>query len=186
MSDRLKRDEAVDQLFGRSPHRVTSVDRASQSSPPMAGDSAPESDEATCGAFGYLRGLQDRALAVRFCFRSGNCVCLPYAWLGPWEHNPSAGLLVKFTGDVVILVLILGSNLDVLVGGASVNLTDRGLQRHRILWVREMDEDELRRVEEGEPTVDHIDVGSFDSQEKLREWVSQRATAFLGGPIVGL
>ena len=72
-------------------------------------------------------------MAVRFCFRSGKCVCLPYASLGPWEHNPSAGLLVKFTGDLVLLVLISGSNLDALVGGAAVNLTGRGLERVR-LW----------------------------------------------------
>jgi hypothetical protein len=124
-------------------------------------------------------------LAVRFCFRSGNTICLPYAWLGPWEHNPSVGLLLKFTGDVVLLVLIRGSNLDTLVSGASsVNLTDRGFQRHRILWVKEMDEDELRRAGEGEPTVDRIDVASFESQEKLREWVSQTAPAFLGGPLL--
>jgi len=143
-----------------------------------------EGEEASCKAFGYLRGLQDRALAVRFCFRSGNSICLPYGWLGPWEYNPSVGLLVKFTGDAVLLVLIRGSNLDAQVGGASVNLTDRGLQRHRIVWVREMDEDELRRAGEGEPTVDGIDMAAFLSQEKMREWVSRMAPAFLEGPLI--
>jgi hypothetical protein len=54
--------------------------------------------------------------------------------------------LLKFTGELVTLVLIRGSNLDVLVGG-SVNLT-HGLQRHRILGVREMDEEELRETGE--------------------------------------
>jgi hypothetical protein len=147
---------------------------------------AADGEEQACRAFGYLRGLQDRALAVRFCFRDGNSVCLPYAWLGPWEHNPSAGLLLKFSGDVVMLVLILGSNLDAVVGDAAVNLTDRGLQRQRIVWVREMDEDELRRAKEGEPTVDRIAVVSFDTQEKLREWVSEHAPVFAGGPVVGL
>lgn len=145
-----------------------------------------ESEEASCKAFGYLRGLQDRALAVRFCFRNGNSICLPYAWLGPWEYNPSVGLLVKFTGDAVVLVLIRGSNLDAQVGGASVNLTDRGLQRHRIVWVREMDQDELRRTGEGEPTVDRIDAAAFVTQEKLREWVSRMAPAFAQGPMVAL
>ena len=145
-----------------------------------------EGEEASCKAFGYLRGIQDRALAVRLIFRNGNSLCLPYSWLGPWEYNPSVGLLVKFTGDAVLLVLIRGSNLDGLVGGASVNLTDRGLQRHRIVWMKEMDEDELRRAGEGEPTVDRIDVAAFVSQEKLREWVSQQAPAFVKGPLVVL
>jgi hypothetical protein len=146
----------------------------------------PEGEEASCKAFGYLRGMQDRALAVRFCLRNGNSICLPYAWLGPWEYNPSVGLLVKFAGDAVVLVLIRGSNLDGMVGGAAVNLTDRGLQRHRIVWVREMDEDELRRAGEGEPTVDRIDVAAFGTQEKLRQWVSQMAPAFAQGPLVAL
>ena len=34
------------------------------------------------------------------------------AWLGPWQYNPSEGLLLKFSGDLVYLVLIRGSNLD--------------------------------------------------------------------------
>jgi hypothetical protein len=25
----------------------------------------------------------------------------PYSWLGPWRYNPSEGLLLKFSGDVV-------------------------------------------------------------------------------------
>ena len=49
---------------------------------------------------------------------------------------------------MVTLVLIRGSNLDALVNH-SVNLTDRGLQRHRIVWVREMDEAELRAAGRG-------------------------------------
>jgi hypothetical protein len=39
---------------------------------------------------------------------------------------------------------------------------------------------------EGEPTVDRIDVAAFASQEKLKEWVSQHAPAFLNGPLVAL
>ncbi len=149
-------------------------------------DDGPEAEEGACRAFGFLRGLHERAPAVRFVFRSGNALCLPYSWLGPWEFNPSAGLLLKFTGDCVVLALIAGSNLEATVGSGAVNLTDRGLQRHRITWVKEMDEDELLKAGEGEPTVDRIDVAAFDAQEKLREWVRQRAPAFLGGAVAGL
>jgi hypothetical protein len=143
-------------------------------------------EEGSCCAFGFLRGLDARALAVEFRSRTGNSDWFAYSCLVWWRFNPSAGLLLKFTtGDGVSLVLIHGSNLDAPVGGASVNLTYRGFQRHRILWVREMDEDELRRAGKGEPTVDRIDVAAFDSQEKLREWVSQMAPAFVVGPIIG-
>ncbi len=103
------------------------------------------SEEGSCPAFGFLRGLNARALAVEFRSRTGNSCWFAYSCLVWWRFNPSAGLLLKFaTGDGVSLVLIHGSNLDAPVGGGSVILTNRGLQRHRILWVREMDEDEWR------------------------------------------
>jgi hypothetical protein len=31
--------------------------------------------------------------------------------MGTWPYNPSEGLLLKFSGDLVYLVLIRGSNL---------------------------------------------------------------------------
>src|ERR1700675_342861 len=66
----------------------------------------------SCGAFGYLRGIRDHASAVEFRFRDGNSTWFPYGWLGPWRYNPSEGLLLKFSGDLIYLVLIKGSNLD--------------------------------------------------------------------------
>src|SRR5438874_1543839 len=83
--------------------------------------------------------------------------------------QPSVGVLLKFTDDLVTLVLIRGSNFDMLVNG-SINLTDRGLQRHRILWVREMDADEVRRAGHEEPTIDRIEVAEFPSNVELQEW----------------
>jgi len=140
--------------------------------------SEKESEEASCPAFGYVRGLQDRALAVAFRFRSGDSECYPYSCLVSYRFNPSVGVLLKFSGDVVTLVLIRGSNLDAVVGG-STNLTDRGFQRHRVLWVREMDEDELRRAGEAEPTIDGIDIAEFQTTEEQAEWLKKRAAAFL-------
>src|SRR5690349_855701 len=73
----------------------------------------PEADNgvAACKAFGYLRGIRDTATSVEFRFRDGNSTFFPYGWLGPWTYNPSEGLLLKFSGDLVYLVLIRGSNL---------------------------------------------------------------------------
>jgi hypothetical protein len=150
--------------------------------PPRPGRDRPREDEAgeedSCPAFGYLRGGRDRALAVEFRFRSGDSEGFAYSLLASWRFNPSAGLLLKFTGDIVTLVLIRGSNLDALVN-QSVNLTDRGFQRQRILWVREMDEGELRRVGAAGPTIDRIDVAEFESQEELREWLKNAAPVFV-------
>jgi hypothetical protein len=140
---------------------------------------AEESDEQSCAAFGYLRGLREQALMLEVRFRNGNREWYPYSLLGSCRYNPSVGLLLRFTGDVVTLVLIRGSNLDALVHQGAVNLTDRGIQRHRILWVQEIDEAELRRASKGEPTIDRIEVGEFESHEALREWLEKSAPVFL-------
>lgn len=131
-----------------------------------------------CPAFGYLRGTRDRALALELRLRDGDSEWLPYSHLAGWRYNPSVGLLLKYTADLVTLVLIRGSNLDAPVGTGAVNLTDQGLQRHRILWVREMDEGQLRTVGENGPTIDAIDVAEFESATELREWLATHAPAF--------
>lgn len=142
-----------------------------------------ESEEESCAAFGFLRGLDARSLAVELRFRNGNAWWFSYSLLASWRHDPSVGLLLKFTSDVVSLVLIRGSNLDAPVGQAMVNLTDRGLQRHRVVFVREMDEHELRRAREGEPTIDGIEIAECETAEAQREWLKARAPAFLGGSV---
>jgi hypothetical protein len=162
-------------LFGNGP-RLAAL-RESQK--PEDKDKEADAGEASCPAFGYLRGLDQRALAVEFRFRDGNSDWYSYGLLSNWRHNPSVGLLLKFTSDVTTLVLIRGSNLNALVADKAINLTDRGFQRHRILWVREMGEGELRQVGEGGPTIDCIEVAEFETGEEVREWVKTNAAPFL-------
>src|SRR4029077_10107419 len=121
----------------------------------------------------YRRGLQDTALAVQFRLRSGNSEWFSYSCLVSWRYDPSAGILLKFTADVVCLVLIQGSNLDAAVGEGRVSLTE-SLPRHRVVFVHEMDEEELRRVGETGPTVDRIDIGEFETLEQQRKWLGER------------
>ena len=177
MSDRSEFEEA---LFRRGLSRSPAAGRSSQEA--ARGDGPePDGDQAFCAAFGYLRGLQDRAVAVEFRWRTGNAEWFAYSCLVAWRFNPSVGLLLKFTADVTTLVLIRGSNLDVPVKG-TVNLTDRGFQRHRITYVREMDEDELRKAGKAEPTIDAIEVAEFQTAEGQQEWLKQRAPAFVRPP----
>ena len=69
----------------------------SQTGSPVAEDA----DEDCCVAFGYLRGIRDRALTLEFRFADGNSLAFPYSWLGPVKYNPSAGVLLQFVGDVI-------------------------------------------------------------------------------------
>jgi hypothetical protein len=135
--------------------------------------------EASCGAFGYLRGIQDQSAAVEFRFRDGNSICFPYSWLGTWQFIPSEGLLLKFSGDLVYLVLIRGSNLDQPLNEGTIDLTHAGLQRHRVLWVREMSADDIRKVGELGPTIDSIEVAEFESHKDLKNWLGEHGPAFV-------
>jgi hypothetical protein len=165
---------------------LTHQDRI-QRNPPPAGLSAylqtkeadAEGTEASCAAFSYLRGIRDQATSVEFRFRDGNSMWFPYGWMGTWQYNPSEGLLLKFSGDLVYLVLIRGSNLDKPLNEGAINLTHAGLQRHRILWIREMSEEEIRQVGETGPTIDSIEIAEFESHDALKEWVRNKAPAFL-------
>jgi hypothetical protein len=161
----LQRKPAPEVPFGRLPSRK------------------PDEESGSCPAYTYLRGLHERALAVEFCLRTGDREFFPYSLLGVWRFNPSVGLLLRFNSDVVSLVLIRGSNLDALVN-ESVNLTERGFQRHRIVAVREMTEDAIKEAGGSEPTVDRIDIAEFESANEEREWLQTHAPAFLR-PLTG-
>ncbi|HWB10435.1 MAG TPA: hypothetical protein VFE62_19815 [Gemmataceae bacterium] len=147
-------------------------------------DADGDHEEASCGAFGYLRGLRDQSAAIEFRFRDGNSMWFPYRSMGPWQYNPSEGLLLQFNSDVVHLVLIKGSNLAKPLNEGAINLTHAGLQRHRVLWVREMSDDEMTKVGETGPTIDTIEVVEFDSRTALTEWISKKAPAFLRSPLI--
>jgi len=138
-----------------------------------------EGEEVSCGAFGYLRGIKDRANVVEFRFRAGHTMWFPYGWLGPCRFDPSEGLLLKFSGDLVYLVLIRGSNLDQPINEGHMNLTSGGLQRQRVTWIREMPADDIKYIGETGPTVDSIKVAEFQSHDDLKDWLTQHAPGFL-------
>jgi hypothetical protein len=137
-----------------------------------AGFVETDSDEEECLGFGYLRGIRDRGLSLELRFADGNRVAYPYSWLGPMTYNPSAGILLKFVGDLVYLVLLEGSNLNALVND-SVNLYDRGIQRHRVTWVREMTRQQLEKAGEADVTIERIRALSHrpDEEPQQVEWL---------------
>jgi hypothetical protein len=79
----------------------------------------------------------------------------------------------------VYLVLIRGSNLDKPLKTMAIDLLHAGLQRHRVIWIREMNEEEKATIGDSEPTIDSINVVEFESNAALKEWLGQTAPAFL-------
>lgn len=128
------------------------------------------SEEDCCTAFGFLRALHDRALTLEFRLANGNSRAFPYSWLGPMTYNPSAGLLLQFVGDFVHWVLIEGSNLNASVNGGA-SLFERGVLRHRITWVREMNRAEVGRARPEEVIVDRIRIASLKPDDELKDIV---------------
>jgi hypothetical protein len=159
--------------------RLKEILESGKKTPPKKSDAETDGGEAKCEAFGYLRGLKDSSASVEFRFRNGTSIWFSYSLLGTWQLNPSEGLLLKFSGDLVYLVLIRGSNLDKPLTEGAINLTHAGLQRHRVLWIREMSKEEIVRVGESGPTIDSIEVGEFASYEERLEWLKKKAPGFI-------
>jgi len=162
--------------------RLKGILHTERPAPPPNKASDAEETEASCAAFGYLRGIGDRAAAVEFRFQNGIRRWFAYSLLGTWQYNPSEGLLLKFSGDLVALVLIRGSNLDLPLNDGHMNLTSGGLQRQRVVWIREMAEEDIKSVGETGPTIDSIEVAEFESQADLKAWLSKKAPAFIHEP----
>jgi hypothetical protein len=155
------------------------LDSGKKASPRVKTEAEVGGGEGKCEAFGYLRGLRDTSASVELRFRDGNSTWFNYGLLGSWQYNPSEGLLLKFSGDVVSLVLIRGSNLDKPLTEGAINLTHAGLQRHRVLWIREMAKEDIKSVGEKGPTIDSIEVAEFESHAELKAWLSKKAPAFV-------
>jgi hypothetical protein len=137
-----------------------------------------EASEPSSNAFGFPRNANESVAAVEFRLRSGNSIWLSYHWLGTWQYNPSEGLLLRFCGDLTYLVLIRGSNLDRPLKDGGLTLAS-GLQQHRVLWVREMTEEEVQEIGDSGPTIGSIEVTEFESHKELKEWLRQNVPAFL-------
>src|ERR1700722_20370068 len=124
----------------------------------------PESDAEECIAFGYLRGIRDRALLLQSRLQSGESVSFPSSWLGHVSHNPSSGIVLNFVGDKTFKVTIEGRNLAAVMP-ESIDLLNRGLLRHRIVWVRELEPEECCRVPEEALTVERITIEEEQSDK---------------------
>ena len=105
------------------------------------------------GAFGWLRSERDRAVMLELRHANGGITALSYSWLESAEFNPSEGITLSFSGKTVKLI---GRNLNIECR-PGVRLFE-GLTRHRVLWIREADEDASAGALETEVVVDRLNV----------------------------
>ncbi len=87
------------------------------------------------GAFGWLRGVRDRAVMLELRKKDGNILAVGYAWLDKAEFDPSQGITLSLGGQKII---IRGRNLNAETG-QNARLF-QGICRHRVPWIQEADE----------------------------------------------
>lgn len=105
------------------------------------------------GAFGILRGVQDRSLMLELRLANGNSVAFNYSYLAQASFDPSQGITLFFGGKKVT---ISGSNLNTELRH-NLRLYE-AILRHRVPWVREADRHDLRAAPPGSVVIDGIDI----------------------------
>lgn len=128
------------------------VDRYLKARPDADAVPMPENDLADdLGAFGWLRGVRERAIMLELRRRDGSIRALGYAWLEGADFDPSVGVTLHFGGKTVKLI---GRNLN-----AESRLNVRlfsGIVRHRVPWIQEADEPAALEAPRGATVIEMI------------------------------
>lgn len=95
---------------------------------------ASEEGSDDLGAFGWLRGVRERAIMLELRHKDGSVTAFGYAWLKKMTFDPSEGITLDFSGE---LIRIIGRNLDVEVRPRTQLVS--GLVRQRVTWIQEAD-----------------------------------------------
>lgn len=112
----------------------------------------PEEAAEDLGAFGWLRGVRERAIMLELRKKSGNVMAIGYSWIERVEYDPSSGLTLHALGRAV---RITGSNLNTPQSGAA-RLFD-GIVRHRVTWIQETGTSDPRPDGPGRTVIDTIE-----------------------------
>jgi hypothetical protein len=107
------------------------------------------------GAFGWLRGVRDRAIMLELRHKDGRVTALGYAWLERADFDPSEGITLRFTGQTT--VRIAGSNLNA-ESRPTVRLFS-GIVRHRVPWIQEAGGADAMEAPSGKTVVEVIKLG---------------------------
>lgn len=105
------------------------------------------------GAFGFLRGVRERALMLELRHRDGTLNAIGYSWLDRVAFDPSDGLMLCFGRRIVT---VTGMNLNAEIR-PHVSLFD-GIVRHRIPWLAEADRAASLDAKPGMPVIESIKI----------------------------
>lgn len=103
------------------------------------------------GAFGWLRGIRDRALMLELRKKDGNILAVGYGYLDHVEFDPSEGITLSVAGRKV---RIKGRNLN-SEARPLVRLFE-GITRHRVPWIQEASAREPGETDDRATLIDSI------------------------------
>lgn len=105
------------------------------------------------GSFGWLRGIRDRAPSLELRRKDGGIVAIPYHWIERVELDPSGTIVLKAQGERITLK---GRNLN---SESRPNLRlFEGITRHRVPWVRELDQAAAMQVDDKATVIESIRI----------------------------
>ncbi|QOJ14827.1 MAG: hypothetical protein HRU75_09320 [Planctomycetia bacterium] len=115
---------------------------------------APPTDAETAddlGAFGWLRGIRDRAVSLELRRCDGNILAVSYGYIEKAEFDPSEGITLSVSGQKL---RIKGRNLNAEVR-PTVRLFE-GIARQRVPWVCEASHADSLADEERMTVIDSL------------------------------
>ncbi len=104
------------------------------------------------GAFGWLRGIRDRATSLELRRKDGHILAVGYGYMDKAEFDPSEGITLSVAGQKI---RIKGRNLNAEVR-PTVRLFE-GIARNRVPWIQEADRAAGIQAGDRETVVDAIE-----------------------------
>lgn len=103
------------------------------------------------GAFGWLRGVRDKALMLELRKKDGSMKAVGYAWLHEADFDPG-----------VITLHVIGQEIKII--GRNLNAENRpniklfhGITRHRVPFIQEADQATLMKAGDRDTVIEKIE-----------------------------
>lgn len=134
-------DKVLDKYVSRKAEKNKEAETAAETDP---------TDD--LGAFGWLRGIRDRAIMLQLRKKDGNIDAPSYGLLERAEFDPSEGITLHFVGQKI---RIRGRNLNKEIR-PSIRLFE-GITRHRVPWLQEAGETAAIGADINQTVIESID-----------------------------
>lgn len=139
-------DSLLKRYVARPAEEAPDVRRSTQHGPSADQDAADD-----FGAFGFLRGVRDRAIMLELRLKDGSITAIGYGYLEKAEYDPSEGIVLHVLGQKYCLK---GRNLNTEVR-PTIRLFE-GITRHKVPWVCEADHRQSMTASDNDTVIDAI------------------------------